>query len=509
MSADERHEDTGNSAAATLTSRIRATLSNPANVDGDFDIHAELDDILKPIGLSAGDCGGKVTFEGRDPIVPSVLRLGAAAGLGLVAKSVAIAKLWRMRGGESQDIDMDLRVAPHRLCPFYDRKWEKINGFTPASPNDPDSAFGMTFYKTADSRFVLPLNPYPIIKKRAQRLLRAYDDRGAVAEAVAAWRGLDLEQAAAEAGVVMGFVRSPEEFLVEPQYRALAGAPLIEIEKIGESDPMQLPRGVSAPLQGVRALGMGHVIAGGGIGRALALHGADVLNLWRPTEIEIDQIFYTAQVGARSATVDPRSADGALKIRTLLSDADIFYANRTPGYLESIGLSPQETAAIRPGVIHVTLSLNGVRGPWMNRIGFDQVAGCITGLMALEGGMDQPSLPPIMVVNDYIVGWLCAAGAIEALMRRAVDGGSYRVHVSLTRTALWLLSLGIFNKDYAHGVAGSGGEHSYFDPELFTADTPLGHYQGVTDQVRMSETPGAYRYPLTPRGAGRAEWIEG
>ena len=85
---------------------------------------------------------------------------------------------------------------------------------------------------------------------------------------------------------------------------------------------------------------------------------------------------------------------------------------------------------------------------------------------------------------------LLAAGVVTALLRRATEGGSYRVHVSLTRAALWILSLGIFDRGYARAVAGTGERHAYLDPELFTASTALGHYQGVTEQVRMSLTPG-------------------
>ncbi|KJK56880.1 hypothetical protein [Saccharothrix sp. ST-888] len=62
---------------------------------------------------------------------------------------------------------------------------------------------------------------------------------------------------------------------------------------------------------------------------------------------------------------------------------------------------------------------------------------------------------------------------------------------------------------YATETAGTGELHAYPDPdpELFTAETPLGHYQGITDQVRMSDTPGSYRHILVPRGSGRPEWL--
>ena len=81
------------------------------------------------------------------------------------------------------------------------------------------------------------------------------------------------------------------------------------------------------------------------------------------------------------------------------------------------------------------------------------------------------------------------------------------MHVSLTRAALWILSMGVFDKDYATATANSDAQHAYLDPETFTAETPLGHYQGVTDQVRMSETPGRYRTVLVPRGSSRPEWL--
>ncbi|MEA2961123.1 MAG: hypothetical protein QOI46_1221, partial [Alphaproteobacteria bacterium] len=52
--------------------------------------------------------------------------------------------------------------------------------------------------------------------------------------------------------------------------------------------------------------------------------------------------------------------------------------------------------------------------------------------------MENPKLPEIFVVNDYITSWLASVGAIAALKRRAIEGGSYRVRISLARLSLWL-----------------------------------------------------------------------
>ena len=255
------------------------------------------------------------------------------------------------------------------------------------SSANPSPAFGFAFYRTADERWVMPLNPYPKIKVAAQNLLDVPDDRAARRRRPspdgtrATWR-----RPAAEAGVVLPMLRSTEELLAEPHYReALADLPLVEITRIGDSVPMPLPAGVADPLTGVRALGMGHVIAGAGTGRALALHGADVLNLWRPDELEHENTYATANVGVRSATLDPYSADGRARIATLLADADVFFANRRPGYLSTIGLSAEQArraaAGHRAREHHAQRAHRAVG----DRVGFDQTAGSLVGMMTMEG----------------------------------------------------------------------------------------------------------------------------
>jgi crotonobetainyl-CoA:carnitine CoA-transferase CaiB-like acyl-CoA transferase len=302
-------------------------------------------------------------------------------------------------------------------------------------------------------------------------------------------------------------VRTNEEFRNEPQYtEVLSGMPLITLEKIGESEPMPLERGAKTPLEGIRALGLGHVIAGAAIGRDLAYYGADVLNIWRPNDAEIEAFAWDVQVGMRSTQLDGSKEDRATFDR-LLQNADVFFSNRRPGYLERYGLTAEELSEKRPGLIHAKVVLHGERGPWSNRVGFDEIGAAVSGLFTIEGSPTQPKSPAIIPICDNVVGWLGTVGVLEALRRRATEGGSYRVVVSLTRTVLWLLSMGIFDKAYAQQTAGSTEEHTYVAPEVFTAETPLGRYQGITDQVVLSRTPGAFRTVLVPRGSSRPEWL--
>lgn len=85
---------------------------------------------------------------------------------------------------------------------------------------------------------------------------------------------------------------------------------------------------------------------------------------------------------------------------------------------------------------------------------FDEIGAAVTGVFALEGTLSRPKQPVIVPICDNVVGWLGTVGVLAALRRRAVEGGSYRVVISLTRSALWPLSLGIFDKSYARATTG-------------------------------------------------------
>jgi crotonobetainyl-CoA:carnitine CoA-transferase CaiB-like acyl-CoA transferase len=493
--------------AKSLTDLLQTKLKNPAT-STECDFHSAVDQVLADVGMTAKDSGGKLTFYGQDPIVPSSFKFGAMAAVGLAARSVALAALWKSRTGEAQDIHVDVRKALRRFCGFFEGKWETLNGRSPLLlPRDNPFFELPLFRQTRDGRHMVTLNIYPGLQARALNFLRCSNSTESIGNAILQWRAEELEAAAAEAGLVFGMVRTNEEFCRELQYtEVLSRMPLLTLEKIGESEPEPLKRGARSPLEGIRALGLGHVIAGAGIGRDLAYYGADVLNVWRPNDSEIEAFAWDVQVGMRSTLLDGSKEDRAT-CDHLLKNADVFFSNRRPGYLERYGLTAEELSQKRPGLIHAKVVLHGERGPWSNRVGFDEIGAAVSGLFSIEGTPTQPKSPPIIPICDNVVGWLGTLGVLAALRRRAKEGGSYRVVVSLTRTVLWLLSMGIFDKTYAQETAGSTDEHTYVAPDLFTAQTPLGTYQGLTDQVVLSRTPGAFQTVLMPRGSSKPEWL--
>src|SRR5215813_4185145 len=246
-----------------LTEKIVSKLGNP-ETGSDFDFHGAVNDVLRDVGLLTADSGGDLTFYGRDPIIPSPFRFGTMAAIGLAAKATAVAALWQSRTGEGQDIAVDVRKALRRFAGFFDLKWETINGRPPVFGDPLNPFFEIPLFReTKDGRHVVALNVYPKLAARTLSLLKCSASTEAVGNAIRQWRADDLENTGAEAGIVIAKVRTFEEFRKEPQYiDVLSRMPLIRVEKIGDSEPMPFAKEAKSPLDGIRALGMGHVIAG-------------------------------------------------------------------------------------------------------------------------------------------------------------------------------------------------------------------------------------------------------
>ena len=103
-----------NAVTDRLTEALEQKLSRPAT-SPDFDLHQGVNDVLADIGMTTADSGGTLTFSGSDPILPSPIRFGTMATIGLAARSVALAALWKEASGEGQDISLDVGKALRRI----------------------------------------------------------------------------------------------------------------------------------------------------------------------------------------------------------------------------------------------------------------------------------------------------------------------------------------------------------------------------------------------------------
>jgi len=482
--------------------------SNTSKRSGSFDINAEFRSVMHELGLSPEDTGGSITFIGEDPIFPTKHRLGACIAIPIMAGAAGIADIWRQRTGRGQDLTLDLRKAIHGINPMYKFN-PTVNGYPYQLPYwiNPDyqldNPMGFDLYRTKDGRFFLPTGAYPGLLNDMCTFLHCGPDHDQIAEAVSKWNSEELDEAAAEAGLVFAIVRTPEEWAAHPQGKQLADRPLVEIVKIGDSDPEPFTP-AARPLSGLRVLAATHVIAGNVMGRTLAEHGAEVLQIAHPDEFENEGLMQDPCTGfTSSAWLNLKDPEALKRAYELAADADVFVESYRPHKIADLGLSPEELAARRPGIVYASAQCYSYDGPWAERGGFDMEALCVTGFTTLEGTPEQPKFPPTFVMNDFVAGYCGAAGVQAALIRRAKEGGSYHVRVNLARCAMWFNSLGTFDT----AEPGTGKQNQPLAPDTITAQTPYGEYTRLAPPVQFSETKPYWRDPLlVVRGSSKPAW---
>jgi crotonobetainyl-CoA:carnitine CoA-transferase CaiB-like acyl-CoA transferase len=425
---------------------------------------------------------------GDGPVLTSPYRVDAAAAATVAAATLAAGRLWQVRGGPAPRARVDVR---HAAMAFRSERYLRVDGKPPAMWADLSGD-----YRTADGWVRLHAN-YPAHREAIVRALGVPDDRERVAAAVGDRAALDVEDAVVAAGGAAAALRPPGEWAAHPQGRAVAALPLVEWERIGDSPASPLPV-AERPLEGVRVLDLTRVIAGPVAGRTLAAYGADVLRVGAAHLALVAALVVDTGFGKRFCHLDLRTDPGRDALRDLVSAADVVVQAYRPGALEALGFGARECAALRPGLVYVSISAWGQAGPWRQRRGFDSLVQLATGL---AWGESAPVALPSQVL-DHGTGWLAAMAAMEGLRRRHTVGGSWHARLSLARTARWLDGLGRSPADPPAGAA------TYPDDLVSTLDSDF----GVLDFVRPPGELDGYapRWVTPPRrpGADAPTWAD-
>ncbi len=441
-------------------------------------------------GLPA-DALGRLVLTGGSPVLPSSFAVGTAAQASLAAAGLAAAELWRLRCGQAQAVSVHERDA---AAEFLSERLLRIDGQKPADPWDAIAGL----YPTADGYVRLHTN-FPHHRDGVLRLLGCAGNHPDVAAALLGWQARAFEDAAAAAGLCATALRPSAEWDASEQGRAVAPAP-VRIERIGEAPPEPLPE-APRPLCGVRVLDLTRIIAGPACTRTLAAHGAEVLLITGPHLPSIPALAVDTGRGKRSAHLDLRDSAARRRLAELARGADVFVQGYRPGGLAQLGFGPAALAAMRPGIVAATLTAYGDEGPWASRRGFDSLVQTASGFNVdeAEAAGDRMPRPLPCQALDHASGALMAFGIIAALHRRAAEGGSWHVRVSLAGTGRWLRGLGRNPDGFA--VA---------PPDLSDctelSSTPFGTVTGARHAVRMSATPAKWVLPAVPLGTHAAAW---
>ncbi len=432
--------------------------------------------------------GGEVSFTGSDPVFPTPYRVGTAGAAVLAAVGLAVSRLWFLKVKRNQSAKMDLRAA---AAAMRSARYLRIDGEAPKEVWDPFSGY----YPVKDGRWVSIHCNFANHRRAAMGVLGNPPDRAAAEAASAQWDGLALEDAIHAARGCAGLARTAEEWAKHPHSAAVAAQPLLEILKIGEAKPEPL-KGMR-PLSGIRVLDLTRVLAGPTCARTLAEHGADVLKIAGPHLPDSGSSEFDTGIGKLQAFLDLRIEKDKEKLSGLLKSSDVFSQSFRPGTLAARGFSPEEAARLRPGIVYVTLSAWGTEGPWKDRRGFDSIVQTVSGMAYKQGG-EKPKLLPVSAI-DYVSGYLMAFGALVALSRRATEGGSWLVRVSLARTGKWIVDRGI-----AEGFAAAPAELP--KEELQSLIMQNGKFSHLKPVLELSETPPRWERPPAPLASHPAEW---
>ncbi len=441
---------------------------------------------------------------GTDPILPTPFRIAETAAASLAAVGLAASDLWKLRTGRTQQVSVDTR---HATASLRSSKYMTMDGKPAGAERHPI----MGVYPARNGRWSYLHCNFPNHRDAALSVLGVEEEDGdAVRRAVANWDALELEEAIIAAKGAGGMVRSMAEWADHPQAAAVASLPLLEITKIGDSPPEALPDG-SRPLSGVRVLDLTRVLAGPTCARTLAEHGADVMKITAPHLPSIGAQEYDTGHGKLSAHLDLRNDADMQTMRELVSQADVFSQGYRPGTLAKRGLSPKDLAAVRPGIVYITLSAFGRVGPWSQRRGFDTVVQTVSGITHRQGELfpgaePGPQFYPVSAI-DYITGYLMAFGAMVALARRVREGGSWQVQISLAQTGRWLVERGQVPESELRDVPED------FTPEEIArwsthTDVPGGRLGHLAPVVQLSETQPYWARPSVPLGYHDPIWPE-
>lgn len=207
----------------------------------------------------------------------------------------------------------------------------------------------------------------------------------------------------------------------------------------------------TGPLQGIRILELGQLIAGPFTTAMLAYFGAEVIKIeppgigdpirrWRSMKGDTSLWWYSIGRNKKSVTVDLRHPDGQALVRDLAEHCDVLVENFRPGVMEEWQLGPDDLKAKNPDLVYTRISGYGQTGPYADKPGFASVCEGISGFRHLNGFPGDAPVRPNLSLGDSIASLHAIIGILMALnaKERGVHKGQV-VDVALYETMFNML----------------------------------------------------------------------
>ncbi|KAI0866503.1 CoA-transferase family III domain-containing protein [Xylaria cubensis] len=243
-----------------------------------------------------------------------------------------------------------------------------------------------------------------------------------------------------------------EEYFASEHGQANGRIGLYELSKTGSQPASWWPTDNSyppspmRPLASLKVVDLCRVIAGPTIGRSLAEMGASVMRITSPHITDLSALHQDLNWGKWNASLHLKNEDDKDKLRALIREADVVVDGYRPGVMERLGFGREAIFDLvkhrERGIIHVRENCYGWYGPWSHRSGWQQISDAccgVSGAYAKAMGNESEAVTPVFPNSDYCTGAVGSAAVLDALIKRAQDGGSYGVDVSLNYYSQWLV----------------------------------------------------------------------
>ena len=190
------------------------------------------------------------------------------------------------------------------------------------------------------------------------------------------------------------------------------------------------------PLDGIRVIEVGQLLAGPFAGTMLAYFGAEVIKVeppgagdpirgWRLLD-DSGTAYWWRSLGRnkKSVTANLRSDAGRSVVKKLMASADVVIENFKPGTMEKWGLGPADLQAENPDLIFARISGYGQTGPYSSKPGYASVTEAFSGFRYVNGFEDRPPVRPNLSIGDTISGIHAVLGILLSLLERKQDRGT-------------------------------------------------------------------------------------
>jgi crotonobetainyl-CoA:carnitine CoA-transferase CaiB-like acyl-CoA transferase len=192
------------------------------------------------------------------------------------------------------------------------------------------------------------------------------------------------------------------------------------------------------PLDGVRVLELGQLIAGPFTGSLLAYFGAEVIKVeppgkgdpirqWRVVRDGSSLWWHSVGRNKKCITIDLKQERGRALVRELAQRSDVLVENFRPGVMEAWGLGPAQLEPLNPALIYARISGYGQTGPYAHKPGFASVCEGISGFRYVNGFPGAAPVRPNLSIGDTIAALHAVLGIAMALLARGGPAGGGQV----------------------------------------------------------------------------------